>query len=143
MSFIFWSDVTFIYQIGNYLVGTYLFPRFYVRHSVCTEYGLYYKYGVLIYKLGAPYCTIPCNILPTWKKRARLYKPDSLYVCYASLERSFSIQKSPIKLGLRLFIPTTCFALAVNFISERFSSGSNSHRIQVFLFLFSLPAKLV
>ena len=79
MSFIFWSDVTFIYtmyyiiiyvicQIGNYLVDTYLFPRFYVRHSVCTEYCLYYKCGVLIYQLGAPYCTIPCNILPTWKK---------------------------------------------------------------------------
>lgn len=45
MSFIFWSDVTFIYtmyciiiyvicQIGNYLVDIYLFPRFYVRSIV-------------------------------------------------------------------------------------------------------------
>ena len=98
MSFIFWSDVTFIYtmyyiiiyvicQIGNYLVDTYLFPRFYVRHSVCTEYCLYYKCGVLIYQLGAPYCTIPCNILPTWNKRAQLYKPDSL--CLLCIFRTF------------------------------------------------------
>lgn len=88
MSFIFWSDVTFIYimyyiiiyvicQIGNYLVDTYL--------SRDSMYVILYVLGIVfiinaafLYINWARLIVLYPAIYYLLEKRVQLYKPDSL-----------------------------------------------------------------